>query len=185
MNLSAPGFLLLSGSMNLTTLGISCKWKHTVSFWDCRISLSIMSSRFIDGICEITLKWSCWFLQLKASQIIKPVKSESESENVSHWVMSAVDCSLSGYRTFIYVHLFYISPLFFLCPKLSPVKKKFSVMTPATLSMECSRHTPRIFEWVAISSSRGSSQPRNWTCVSYISCIGRWILYHCATWETP
>ena len=185
MNLSTPGFLLLSGSMNLTTLGISCKWKHTVSFCDCLISLSIMSSRFIDGVCEITLKWSCWFLQLKASQIIKPVKSESESENVSHWVMSAMDCSLSGYRTFIYVHLFYISPLFFLCPKLSPVKKKVSVMTPATLSMECSRHTPRILEWVAISSSRGSSQPRNWTRVSYISCIGRWILYHCATWETP
>ena len=28
----------------------------------------------------------------------------------------------------------------------------------------------RILEWVAISFSRGSSQPRNWTCVSYISC---------------
>ena len=32
----------------------------------------------------------------------------------------------------------------------------------------------RILEWVAISYSRGSSQSRNWTCVS---CIGRWILY--------
>ena len=38
----------------------------------------------------------------------------------------------------------------------------------------------RILEWVAISSSRGSSQPRDQTCVS---CIGRQILYHCATWE--
>ena len=28
-------------------------------------------------------------------------------------------------------------------------------------------------EWVAISSSRESSQPRNWTCVSYVSCSGR------------
>ena len=37
----------------------------------------------------------------------------------------------------------------------------------------------RILEWVAISSSRGSSQPRDWTC---ISCIGRQILYHWATW---
>ena len=38
----------------------------------------------------------------------------------------------------------------------------------------------RILEWVAISSSRGSSQPRDWTCTS---CIGRRILYHWATWE--
>ena len=32
----------------------------------------------------------------------------------------------------------------------------------------------RILEWVAISFSRGSAQPRDQTCVS---CIGRWILY--------
>ena len=36
----------------------------------------------------------------------------------------------------------------------------------------------RILELVAISSSRGSSQPRNETCVSCISCIGSRILYH-------
>ena len=33
----------------------------------------------------------------------------------------------------------------------------------------------RILEWVAISFSRGSSQPRVQTHMSY---IGRWILYH-------
>ena len=32
----------------------------------------------------------------------------------------------------------------------------------------------RILEWVVTSFSRGSSQPRDRTC---ISCIGRWILY--------
>ena len=32
----------------------------------------------------------------------------------------------------------------------------------------------RILEWIAISSSRGSSQPRDGTSVSCISCIGRW-----------
>ena len=41
----------------------------------------------------------------------------------------------------------------------------------------------RIVEWVAISSTRGSSWPRDQTLISCISCIGRWILYHCATWE--
>ena len=36
----------------------------------------------------------------------------------------------------------------------------------------------RILEWVAMPSSRGSSPPRDRTCISYISYIGRWILYH-------
>ena len=31
----------------------------------------------------------------------------------------------------------------------------------------------RIPEWVADSFSRGSTQPRDRTCVSYVSCIGR------------
>ena len=35
----------------------------------------------------------------------------------------------------------------------------------------------RILECVAISFSRGSSQSRNQTCISCVSCIGRWILY--------
>ena len=41
----------------------------------------------------------------------------------------------------------------------------------------------RILEWVAISSSRGSSWPRDQTCVSWVSWIGKRVLYHCATWE--
>ena len=28
-----------------------------------------------------------------------------------------------------------------------------------------------ILEWVAISSSRGSSRPRDWTCISHVSCV--------------
>ena len=35
----------------------------------------------------------------------------------------------------------------------------------------------RILEWDAISSSRGSAQPRDRTHVSYVSSIGRQILY--------
>ena len=42
----------------------------------------------------------------------------------------------------------------------------------------------RILEWVAISSSRAFPQPRDWTHVSCVSCIGRRIsFYHWATWE--
>ena len=39
----------------------------------------------------------------------------------------------------------------------------------------------RLLEWAAIFCSRGSFQPRDWTCVSW---IGRRILYHWATRET-
>ena len=35
----------------------------------------------------------------------------------------------------------------------------------------------RILKWVAMPSSRGSSQPRDRTHVSYVSCIGRQVLY--------
>ena len=40
----------------------------------------------------------------------------------------------------------------------------------------------RILEWIAMPSSRGSSSARGWTC---ISCIGRRILYHWVTRESP
>ena len=36
----------------------------------------------------------------------------------------------------------------------------------------------RILEWVAMSSSRGSSQPKDRTHVSYVSRIGKQVLYH-------
>ena len=36
----------------------------------------------------------------------------------------------------------------------------------------------RILEWVAISFSRGSPQPRDRTCTSCVSCLGRSILYY-------
>ena len=53
----------------------------------------------------------------------------------------------------------------------------WAVALHAPLSMEFS------MEWVSISCSWGSSLPRDWIHVSCISCIGRWILYHRATWE--
>ena len=40
-----------------------------------------------------------------------------------------------------------------------------------------------ILQWIAISSFRGSSLPRDWSFIFYVSCIGRQILCHWATWE--
>ena len=36
----------------------------------------------------------------------------------------------------------------------------------------------RVLEWIAMPSPRGSSPPRDRTHISYISCIGRQVLYH-------
>ena len=41
----------------------------------------------------------------------------------------------------------------------------------------------RILERTTIFSSRRSSQRRNWTLISWVSYIGKWILYHWVTWE--
>ena len=61
-------------------------------------------------------------------------------------------------------------------------------LCPMNCPMDCSSSVhgisqARILEWVAISFSRGSSWPRSWTHISCISCMGRWVVYHWATWE--
>ena len=57
-----------------------------------------------------------------------------------------------------------------------------TVAHQAPLSMGFSRREFGM-EQVAISSSRGSSWPRNQTRIFSASCIGRQILHHCAIWE--
>ena len=66
-----------------------------------------------------------------------------------------------------------------LCPSLC---KPWTAVRQAPLFMGLQA---RILEWVAMPSSRGSSQPRNQTHVFYVSCIGRWILYHLSHQESP
>ena len=61
-----------------------------------------------------------------------------------------------------------------------------SVMSDSLRPMDCSPpgssvhgiFLERTLDWVAISFSTGSSQPRDWTRVSYVFCIAKWILYH-------
>ena len=42
----------------------------------------------------------------------------------------------------------------------------------------CGISQARMLEWVAVSISRGSSWSRDPTSISYVSCIGRWVLYY-------
>ena len=43
----------------------------------------------------------------------------------------------------------------------------------------------RILKWVAMPSSSVSSQPRDWTCISYFSCIGPRVLYQLPHLASP
>ena len=43
----------------------------------------------------------------------------------------------------------------------------------------------RILERVAMLSSRGSSQPKDWTHISWVSCIAGEFFIHWATWGSP
>ena len=62
---------------------------------------------------------------------------------------------------------------------LNPVRlfvTMWTVAHQASLSMESFQ--ARIMKYVVISYSRESSWPGDWICVSFISCISRWVLYH-------
>ena len=58
----------------------------------------------------------------------------------------------------------------------------WTVAHQAPWSMEFSRQ--EYWSGLPFLSPMGSSQPRDQTCISFIFCIGRWILYHYATWES-
>ena len=59
----------------------------------------------------------------------------------------------------------------------------WTVALQAPLSMGFPK--ARILEWVAFSTSRGSSQPRDRTHLFCVSCIGRWVLCHLSRLGSP
>ena len=61
------------------------------------------------------------------------------------------------------------------------------LIAQGTLKSLLQHHNSKAFilQWAAISSSRGSSWPRDQTGVSCVSCTGRQILYLWASWEAP
>ena len=71
-----------------------------------------------------------------------------------------------------------LGKMFVLCCHFSPVRLCDTVHRSLPGSSVHGILQARILEWVAMPSSRGSSQPRNRTHVSYISCISKWVLYH-------
>ena len=57
-----------------------------------------------------------------------------------------------------------------LCPQWCPTVWDPMVCSPPGSSLHGILQV-RLLEWVAISSSRGSSQSMDWTCISYVPCI--------------
>ena len=70
-----------------------------------------------------------------------------------------------------YLLVYLPAKLFQLCPTLQPM----DCSPPGSSVLGILRE--RILEWIAKPSCRASSRPRAQTCVSYVSCIGRWVLY--------
>ena len=68
------------------------------------------------------------------------------------------------------------------CLCAEPLQSCLTLYDPVDYRLAgCSVHgilQERILEWVSMPSSRGSSQLRDQTHVSHVSCIGRWVLYH-------
>ena len=82
----------------------------------------------------------------------------------------------STHKTFLVIQYFLCAWLVAqLCPTLCD---PMDCSSPGSFALGVSH--ARILEWVAISSSRGSSLPRDWT---QVSCIGRQIFHHWATRE--
>ena len=82
---------------------------------------------------------------------------------------------------FPFLHFFFLEIVLITC----------SVMSDSYNYMDCRPSDTihgisqaKVLEWVAIFSSRGSSQPRDGTHVSFTFCIGKRIPYNCTTWKT-
>ena len=75
--------------------------------------------------------------------------------------------SLAGYN--LYVHDRLLQSCLTLCDTMDLSPPGYSVHRMLKA---------RILEWVAMPSSKGFCQPRDWIHKYQASCIGRWVLYH-------
>ena len=117
----------------------------------------------------------------------------------SIWIARPQDMLISAFskygqiafkRTYINWHfheeLVNVVPYLYICLRAKLLQSCLTLCDPMDCSpLGTSVHRilqARIVKWVVIPFSRGSSWPRNQTCVS---CIGRWILYHWTTREAP
>ena len=87
------------------------------------------------------------------------------------------DPGLSYWRQILYQMSHKGSPCVLIC--FSCVWLCVTLWTIAPYKFLCPWGSPgKTLEQVTMPSSRGCSQSRDQTLISYVSCIGRWVLYH-------
>ena len=123
------------------------------------------------NICLLFLEvWMCHFTQPPAASPIGYRFRESTADQNTLWICVCVHVCVRVYVcecVCVYAQS---------CPTLCDPMDSSSSGTSVHGILQA-----RTLEWAAISFSRGSSWPRDWTCISCVSCIGRWILYHLCT----
>ena len=107
---------------------------------------------------------------------IKPGPPVLGAWSLSHWTTKKVPWGPLLIKLFLFLDI--RKDFVLLCPSLCDPMGCSPTGSPVHGISQA-----KIQEWVAISSSRRSSRPRDRTCLSWASCIGRWILYQWATWE--
>ena len=124
------------------------------------------STRYLYGKLFIVggLLYCCWEVLIISSQVIK--------------IFATTQFKILYMTIFLKGFLYFL----LLCHMLSLSSCVWLFVTPWTvalqthLSMRFSRQ--EYWSGVAMPSFRGSSEPRNWTHVSQVSCVGRRVLYH-------
>ena len=122
-----------------------------------------------------TLSQNSWIiLHSLACEITEPIETNQPISDLSH--LLSMDCILPMEFDSLQRNLFHCT--------MHACTHALSC-PPLWDSMDCSPPASsihgifqaRILEWIAISHSRGSSQPRDRTNASCISCIGKGVLY--------
>ena len=118
---------------------------------------------------------------------IELTRIPEENTDLQHWLFFwELNKSLAGLGSVQNVHwdiwpmthyIMHVCCMLSCLSRVQPCTILWTVAHQALLSSK--RDSPaRILEWLAMPSSRGSSQLRNWTSISYVSCIGTQVLYH-------
>ena len=122
-------------------------------------NFGLMMKDFSNDLVCLTVEWGCLMRQWFPTTGLQHRLAESLRQKFSRWLM------------------------LLLCKLCLQAQSCPTLCDPMSLpgSSVHGIFQAKILEWVAISFSRGSSQLRDWTHISGVSCIIRWILYHRAT----
>ena len=132
--------------------------------WNSPLSWALLLSHYLSYVCAFfTVSQKCTFLiPSRVQRVLQTPSLYRQLSSNSCSLQHPCKMPVAGF------------PVCLACPSAPEL---------AGLMASCILVSTR--EWVAMPSSKGSSRPKNQTCVSCLSCIDRWILNHWATGEAP